>query len=284
MTIKFITDGAADLPLDFVEKNKIKVVPLNIRFGEQQFKTGIDIDNQTFYKMMRETEELPKSSCPSPQDFLAAYLEVPEDQAIIVFALSKSLSGTYDSAVLAKSMLLEDQPSRQIEVIDTKTGSCGQILLIREAIELREKGAGFDAIVLHTEKAIEKTQTLILLETLENVIKGGRLSKTKAAIANALNIRIILGVSKEGAIEVKEKVRGNKKVLRRFIDQIDEYGSHFEEKILTMTHSNCEDKALSILGELKDRYKFKETILSEMGPLIGTYAGEGGIVISFKSN
>ncbi|WP_017754803.1 DegV family protein [Calidifontibacillus oryziterrae] len=283
MTIKIITDGASDLPLSYIEDNDIKVVPLNVSFGEQTYKTGIEIDNKTFYQMMREAEELPKSSCPSPYEFLEAYKDVPETEDIIVFCLSKSLSGTYESALIAKDMLLEEQPTRKIEVLNTKTGSCGQILHIDEAIKLIKSGASFDEVVDNEKKLIDNTNTFILLETLENVIKGGRLSKTKAAIANALNIKLILGVSKEGAIEVREKARGDKKVLRRFIEQIGEYGKDLEQKVLTMTHSNCEEKALKILNEIKDKYKFKETILSEMGPLIGTYAGEGGIVIAFKA-
>lgn len=283
MTIKVITDGAADLPLSYIKEHNIKVVPLNISFGHQSFKTGIEIDNSTFYRMMRESAELPKSSCPSPYDFFEAYKDVPDDQDIIVLCLSKNLSGTYESAVVAKDMLLEEQPTRKIEVIDTKTGSCGQILHIDEAIKLINAGATFEQVVANENSIIDNTNTFILLETLENVIKGGRLSKTKAAIANALNIKLILGVSKEGAIEVREKARGDKKALRRFIEQIGEYGKDLEQKVLTMTHSNCEEKALSILNDIKEKYNFKETILSEMGPLIGTYAGEGGIVIAFKS-
>lgn len=283
MTIKIITDGAADLPLSFIKEQHIKVVPLNVSFGEQGFKTGIDLDNNTFYRLMKEYAELPKSSCPAPYDFLEAYKEVPEDEAIIVFSLSKGLSGTYDSAVIGMNMLLEEQPNRKIAVLNTKTGSCGQILLIDEAVKLIKNGADFDEVISNAQSSIESVNTLILLDTLENVVKGGRLSKTKAAIANALNIKIILDVSKEGVIEVREKVRGDKKVLRRFIEQIGECGKDFEQKVLTVTHSNCEEKALRILNEINEKYNFKETILSEIGPLIGTYAGEGGIVISFKS-
>lgn len=283
MTIKIITDGAADLPVSFIKEHDIKVVPLNVSFGEKSFKTGIDIDNKTFYQMMKESKELPKSSCPAPYDFLEAYKEVPENEEILVFVLSQGLSGTYESAVLGMNMLLEEQPNRKIAVINTKTGSCGQILLIDEAVKLINSGADFDEILSNAQSSIESVNTFILLETLENVIKGGRLSKAKGAIANALNIKIILGVSNEGLIEVREKVRGEKKVLRRFIDQIGECGKDFEKKVLTMTHSNCEEKALDLLKEIKEKYNFKETILSEIGPLIGTYAGEGGIVISFKS-
>lgn len=283
MTITIITDGAADLPLSFIEKHSIKIVPLNISFGDQNFKTGIDIDNETFYRMMKESTELPKSSSPAPYDFLQVYKEVPVDKAIIVFTISAGLSSTYDSAVMGMNMLLDEQPNRKIAVINTKNASSGQILLIDEAVKLRDCGTSFEEVVSNSEASVEATNTLVLLETLENVIKGGRLSRTKAAIANALNIKLILSKSSEGTIEVREKVRGEKKVLRRLIELIGESGRNFEQSVLTMTHCNCEVNAVSILDDIKAKYNFKDTILSEMGPLIATYAGEGGIVISFKS-
>ena len=154
MTIKIITDGASDLPLSYIEEHHIKVVPLNVSFGEQSFKTGVDLDNKTFYKMMKEFSELPKSSCPAPYDFLDAYKEVPEDVDIIVFSLSKGLSGTYESAVLGMNMLLEEQPDRKIAVIDTKTGSCGQMLLIDDAVKLINSGARFDEVLANAQSSI----------------------------------------------------------------------------------------------------------------------------------
>jgi len=181
------------------------------------------------------------------------------------------------------NMLLDEQPHRKIAVINTKNASSGQILLIDEAVKLRDSGASFEQIISNAEASVEATNTLVLLETLENVIKGGRLSRTKAAIANALHIKLILCKSPEGRIEVQEKVRGEKKVLRRLIDLVGETGRNFEKSVLTMTHCNCEIKAIGILNDFKAKYNFKDTILSEMGPLIATYAGEGGILISFKS-
>lgn len=281
MAIQIITDSGSDLPKELIEEYNIKVVPLNVTFGSKTYKSGIDIDNETFYNKMKNTEELPKSASPSPQDFIEVYKEVDTSNEIIVLALSGALSSTYDSAVMAKNILLEEEPTRKIEVINTKTGSCGQILLINDALQLIKDGLPFEEIVEKTKANIKRTKTLIFLETLENVVKGGRLSRTKASIANVLNIKILLEVSESGSIEVLDKVRGNSRALKRFIDYISEYGKSLEGKVLTITHSNCEEKAKKILKEITDVYPFQKTILSEIGPLIGTYAGEGGIVISF---
>ncbi|MFZ3590206.1 DegV family protein [Bacillus sp. DJP31] len=282
MGVKLITDSSADLPKDLKEQYNIDVVPLNIQFGDQHFKAGVTIDNHTFYQMMRESKDLPKSACPAPYDFLESFKKTSEEDELIVLTISKALSGTYDSAVLAKKMLLEEQPNRKIEVLDSSTGSPGMVLLNVQAARDIEAGKSFEEVVEALKEAISRTNTFILLETLENVIKGGRLDRFKATIANVLNIKISLRVDLEGKIEVFEKVRGDKKALRRFIDTIGEYTKEFEEKIVTLSHSNCEEKGRAVLAEIMSKYPFKEGILTEMGPLIGTYAGEGGVVISFQ--
>jgi DegV family protein with EDD domain len=282
MGIKLITDSASDLSKELQEKYNIEIVPLNIQFGDEHYKAGVTIDNDTFYRKMRESKELPKSACPAPYDFLESYNKMSDEDELIVLTISKGLSGTYDSAILAKNMFLEEQPNRKIEVIDSSTGSPGMVLLIVQAAQLIEKGNSFEEVVNALMEGIPKTNTFILLETIENVIKGGRLDRFKGTIANALNIKISLRVDVEGKIEVFEKVRGDKKALRRFIDTIGEFTKEFEEKIITLSHSNCEEKAKSVLAEILERYPFKQGIITEMGPLIGTYAGEGGLVISFQ--
>ncbi len=283
MGIKLITDSSSDLPMELKEKYQIEVVPLNIQFGDHHFKSGVTIDNSTFYQMMRDSKDLPKSACPAPYDFLETYKKTAAEDDIIVLTISKNLSGTYDSAVLAKKMLLEEQPNRKIEVLDTSTGSTGMLLLNLQAARDISTGKTFEEIVATIKDSVSKTNTFILLETLENVIKGGRLDRFKATIANVLNIKISLRVDLEGKIEVFEKIRGDKKALRRFIDTIGEYTNEFEDKTITLSHSNCEEKGRAVLAEIMEKYPFKEGILTEMGPLIGTYAGEGGLVLSFQS-
>jgi DegV family protein with EDD domain len=282
MGIKIISDSSSDLPVDLRTKYDIRIVPLNIQFGEQHYKAGVDLDNPTFYKMMRESKELPKSACPAPFDFLEEYKKTPEEDELLVLTLSKGLSGTYDSAVLGMNMLLEEQPKRKIRVIDSSNGSPGLVLLLLQAAREIEAGRNFEEVVMSIENMVPKMNTFILLETLENVIKGGRLDRFKGTIANVLNIKISLRVDLEGKIEVFEKVRGEKKSIRRFIETIGEYTKDFEQKIVSLSHSNSEEKGKAVLAEIMDRYPFKEGILTEMGPLIGTYAGEGGLVVSFQ--
>lgn len=284
MNIHIITDSSCDIPQDLINKHNIKVIPLNIYFGEEQFKAGVDIDTPTFYEKMRHSTELPKSAAPAPHDFLEVYKEIPAEEAIIVITLSNALSSTYDNARIAKDMLLEDQPNRKVEVITALTSSMGLGLIVLEAVSLRAEQSDYQEIVKTLQESVIRMKTIFTLDTLENVIKGGRLNRVKGTIANVLNIKLLLETNNQGEIEVREKVRGSKKAIQTLIDSVGEHVKHFDDKILAITHSNCEEKAGQVLEMIKTRYSFKDYILTEMGPLIGTYAGEGGVVIAFKED
>jgi len=280
MNIQLMTDGGADIPNLIGNALDIKVVPLYIHFKNEHLKSS-DISMSKFFQKIKETNELPRSSAPSPNDFYEAFKKVEADTPIIMLSLSKALSSTYENAVSGKNMLLDEEPDRKIEVIDTKTASCGIALLLYESsVKLRENYS-FEQLVEHLYERVEQTTTLFVLKTLENLILGGRLDKVKGTIAKTLNIKLLMKASEEGAIEVSEKVRGDKKSIRRFIDQIGDYAKNFENKVITMTHCASEDRANSVLNRIMEQYPFKNSFLTETGPLISTYGGEEALVISF---
>src|SRR5690625_430837 len=280
MNIQLMTDGGADIPNLIGNALDIKVVPLYIHFKNEHLKSS-DISMSKFFQKIKKTNELPRSSAPSPNDFYEAFKKVEADTPIIMLSLSKALSSTYENAVSGKNMLLDEEPDRKIEVIDTKTASCGIALLLYESsVKLRENYS-FEQLVEHLYERVEQTTTLFVLKTLENLILGGRLDKVKGTIAKTLNIKLLMKASEEGAIEVSEKVRGDKKSIRRFIDQIGDYAKNFENKVITMTHCASEDRANSVLNKIMEQYPFKNSFLTETGPLISTYGGEEALVISF---
>ncbi|QKY71789.1 DegV family protein [Lentibacillus sp. CBA3610] len=281
MHIQLMTDGGADIPKRLSDLLNVKVVPLYLYFQNQEYRAGVTIDLETFYQKMTESDELPRSSSPSPNDFYDAYKQVDPNTPIIMLSLSEGLSVTYENAVLGKNMVLEEEPERQIEVINSKTASCGLALLLHEAKSKIEENYSYQQLVEHLHERVEQTSSLFVLKTLENLIRGGRLDRVKGTIAKTLNIKPLMRGSDEGTIEVTEKVRGDKKSIRRFIEQIGEYTKDFEDKIIAMSHCNAESRASKVLSEIKNKYPFKDAYLAEMGPLIATYAGEGGLVISF---
>ncbi|WP_047981066.1 DegV family protein [Ornithinibacillus contaminans] len=281
MTIQLMTDGGSDIPKELMELIDIAVVPLYLNFNDKQYKSGVELDLPEFYRKIAETKELPRSAAPSPNDFYEAFKRVDPAKKIIMLSLSGGLSSTYDNAVTGKQMLLEEEPERVIEVLNTKTASSGQALLLFEAYQKINENASFDDIVAHLKQQINHTTTLFVLKTLENLVLGGRLDKVKGTLAKTLNIKLLMKGSEEGTIEVAEKVRGDKKSIRRFVEQIGEYAKTVEDKILVMTHCNASERAKAVLAEIKANYPFKGTYVTEMGPLISTYGGEGALVIAF---
>lgn len=276
-----MTDSGADIPKRLQETLDVTVVPLYLHFKDGTYKSGVDLDLPGYYRKINEAKELPSSAAPSPNDFYEIYKQTDAFKPIIMLSLSKGLSSTYEHAVMGKDMLLEEEPERQIEVINTKTASCGIALLLHEAGKMRDEGLSFGELAAHLRERVEQTSTLFVLKTLENLILGGRLDRVKGTLAKTLNIKLLMRGSDEGSIEVTEKVRGDKKSIRRFIEQIGEYTQNVEDKVISMTHCQAEDRAKNVLSSIREKHPFKDAYLTEMGPLIAAYGGEGALVISF---
>ena len=276
-----MTDGGADIPIELTKKTNITIVPLYLRFDTQEYQTGKDLDAQTFHDKVKEFKQVPKSSAPSPNDFYETFKKADADKPILMISLSKALSSTYENALIAQKQILNEEPSREIAIINAKTASCGMGLLIHETQKKLNENYDFKSLVSHLEEKVEDMSTLFLLKSLDNLILGGRLDRVKGAIAKTLNIKLLLKASDEGAVEVSEKIRGNKRSLKRFIDQIEEYVTNVEDKTIVMTHTNAPEYGQTVLNKILERYPFKEAYLTETGPLISTYAGDEGLVISF---
>ncbi|AHD05382.1 EDD domain protein, DegV family [Paenibacillus larvae subsp. larvae DSM 25430] len=279
MTIKLITDGSSDLPKKLVEEMGITVVPLSVHFSGEEFTS--DMDMELFYHKMKTEKELPKTSSPSPYQFVQEYVQAG-DRDILVLALSSSLSSTYLHAKMAKQMFEEEGHKNRIVVMDTRTTSVGLGLLVYRVAKMIKDGMSFDQIVGKAGEMISDTiPTYFCLDTLENVVKGGRLDRVRGAVASVLNIKLLMKGSTEGTLEIIEKVRGRQNAMKRLIEKVTEKTHDFEKAILGIAHSNCEERAKSIIEQIVQKAPFRKVIISDMGPVIGTYAGEGGIVISY---
>jgi DegV family protein with EDD domain len=274
--VHIITDSSADLPKHLLDKFNISVVPLSFRINETEYLEGVNVTPQDFYKMMFTTEKLPKTSQPSPSVFADVFSNLANKKGeILCLTISSHLSGTYQSACLGKEL-----SNSNVTVFDTLGGSLGHGLQVLKAAELANDGSTLEEIIQELQEYRDNMNILILLETLENVVKGGRLSKFQGSIAKVLNIKVILeGVN--GEIEVLEKVRGNKKFLKRSLDIIGERKQDFSETIFGITHTGNFDNIEFLKSEIKARYNPQDIIVNYMGATMGTYAGKGGIIISF---
>ena len=273
--IKIITDGSCDLSHEVLNKFNINVVPLGVSFGEEHYTAGVDIDNKEFYAKMKESKELPKTFCPSPENFCKEY-QCEEDK-IIVIALSSKLSGTYNSASLARDLYLSEHKGKDIRVIDSMTGSIGAGLLLIKAAKMISEGKDIDEIVEAIENLKEKISFYGTLETLENAIKGGRINPLAGKIIGALNFKAIVQI-KDGVVKPIDKARGESNSIKKVANYITSSIEDTKDKILCLMHANCPEKAHKLLSIIEKTHKFDEVYISEVGPVMGTYTSEGAVL------
>ncbi|HWL25949.1 MAG TPA: DegV family protein [Ureibacillus sp.] len=274
--IKIITDSSADLPNEMVEKYDITIVPLTVSIEGKDYLEKIDISPQEFFKKMFSTNELPKTSQPSPASFAEAYSKFSEDTELLVLTISSGLSGTYQSAILGK-----DLTDANVTVFDTLAGSVGHGLLIIKAAELANQGYTMEKIIEELLEYREKMNFLIVLNTLENIVKGGRLSKFQGSLAKLLNIKVIAERINEGKVGIVEKIRGKKKLQSRVLDLIEERGSDLSQVTFGISHTGNLEEAETLKQDIIQRFQPKDVIITYMGATMGTYAGKDGMIISF---
>lgn len=275
-SIKLITDSSCDLPIDIIHKYNINLIGLNVCFGEESFVDRVEIDNDTFYKRMNEEKQLPKTSCPSPDRFVEAY--EGEEENVLVLTLASKLSGTYSTAVLAKDIFLNDVGNKNIEVIDTASGSIGAGLLVIKAAKMIQEGKSFSEIVSEIERLKEELVFYGTLETLENAIKGGRINPIAGKIINSLNFKVIVHIA-EGAVKPVDKARGEINSIKKVLDKVGDKISDTENKILAIAHANCPEKAQKVKELIEAKHNFKEVVMSEVGSVMGTYSSKGAILV-----
>lgn len=275
--IKLIVDSACDLPDDIIEKYNIEVVGLNVSFGEESYISGKEIDNKTFYRKMSESKELPKTSCPSPDKFLEAYH--CQEESVLVINISSGLSGTYNSALLAKDMFEKEGNNKKIEVIDSLSGSIGIGQLVLKAAILIKEGKEIEEIVSIINKYKDNPPFFGTLETLENAIKGGRINPIAGKIINTLNFKAIIQVA-DGVVTPIDKARGEVNSLKKLITLVESKIKDKEEKVLFIGHANCPEKAQKVREVMEKDVKYKDVVICEVGSVMGTYTSKGAILIT----
>lgn len=228
--IKIITDSTLDLPVELIREKNIEVLPLLINFGEESYLDGVEITTKEMIDKINATGILPTTAQVTPNRFEETFKKyLDEGYKIVVLTLSSDMSGTYQSACIAKEMLESDD----IVVIDSRNVTSGLGLLVLKACELRDKGLGIKEIEEEILKAIPKVKSSLNFESLENLVRGGRLSKTAGTIGSVLGLRLILEV-KDGKMSVKDKVRGSKKALKKLISDFESVDVDFDSPIVLL--------------------------------------------------
>ena len=272
--IKIITDSTADLPREIIENYDIESIPLFVSFDDKVYRDGVDIKLGELFTKIEKEDIYPQTSQVNPQRFYEHYKKyIDEGYSIISIHLSSKMSGTYQSACLAKDMLNSDN----ITIIDSNNVTSGLGLLVIKACRLRDEGLSVEKIVEGVKETIPHVKSVLAFETLDYLVRGGRLSKTAGFIGNMLGIKPILAVE-NGEMVVKDKVRGSKKAIRAIFEYIDKLGLKQGEPCVLLHVENKD-----ILGTLRNNLKQDETDFIEcmVGCVVGIYAGPRACGIFF---
>ena len=276
MTVKVITDSTADLPPALAEELGITVVPLNVHFGTEVYRDGVEITADEFYQRLVTESRLPTTSQPTPGDFLSAYDEMGQTtDEIISVHISAKLSGTMNSATQA---LEEYAGSSRIEIVDSMQGSMGLGVVAIAAAEAASRGGGLDDVVAETRAAIPKVGFMGLVDTLEYLEKGGRIGKAQAFVGSLLRIKPLLTI-RDGEAHPLERARTRAKGVDRMCELVQ---AEMPLKDLAVVYTTTPDEARALAQRLQSFLPQGEVILSQVGPVVGTYLGPGVLGVAFR--
>ncbi|BEP28943.1 DegV family protein [Helicovermis profundi] len=278
MSFNIIADSSNDMNESINKKYSIDIVPFKLYIDEKEYIDDKDLDILNFIEKMVKSPNVPKSACPSPDDFMKKF--DTEDESFVV-TISSKLSGTYNSALLAKNMFIEDIRDKFIHVFDSKSASIGETLVSMKIFELKNLGYKNTEIIDNINNYISEMKTFFISESLDNLMKNGRISKFAGTIATVLKIKPIMTTNPDGEIILFEKTRGSKKAFKRLADIIEENSKKVENKVLAISHVNNEKSALWLKEEVEKRCNFKDIIVVQTKGLSSLYCDNGGVIVAF---
>ena len=278
-----ITDSNCDLTAEYLKENNIPVIPFYFNLKGQDYADdfGKSISYKEFYDELRNGE-MPTTAQITPfifEEYFRKYIS--EGYSIVYIGFSSALSGSYNNSVLAKSKILEEEPNADITVIDTKSATIGQGLLVFYACEMLKQGKSKEDIVNWIEDNKLKVNIYFTVDSLDHLKRGGRLSATSAAFGTLLDIKPILIVDNEGKLVPIKKVRGRKKAIRELLGELENKIINPEEQTIYITHGDCIEDAIYLRDLLMREIKVKNVVINYLGPIIGTHTGPGLICIAF---
>lgn len=278
MTVRIIVDSTADMTEDI--RKEVRVVPLTVHFGEEEYIDGVTIDHRTFYEKLIESDVLPTTSQASPAAFMQEFDKIKKaKESAVVITLSSKLSGTYQSAMIAAAGY------ENIYVIDSESAAMGSGILAERALELVKEGLEMKEIAERLEEEKKKIIIIALVDTLEYLKKGGRISRAAAFAGTVLNLKPVLALT-DGEIQVIGKARGSKMGNNLLIQEIQKAGGIDFSKPVLLGYTGLSDAVLK--KYIEDSRSIwepgMETIrYTTVGSAIGTHVGPGAIAAAFFS-
>ncbi|MFR9281204.1 DegV family protein [Peptoniphilus lacrimalis] len=276
---KIISDSSCDLTKEEINDLDVSYVPFKITIDGKEFIDDYDFNLNDFLTDMENTKNPITTSCPSPFDYMEE-IEKNKDRDIYLVTISSKLSGSFNAAQVAAKEAKEKYPDINIGLIDSKSASAGQTRLVLKLLEYLKENNSFEETMDKITKYIDSQITMFVLESMQNLIKNGRIKKSAGLIANVLNIRPIM-MSNDGEIELYEMNRGMKKSLDKLMLAIGKLNKNTENGVLSISHVNAKERAESFAQKARELYKFKDIVVRQTNGLSAGYADIGGIVIAF---
>ncbi|WP_343246595.1 DegV family protein [Diplocloster hominis] len=278
MSYKIVVDSCGELPENLKKDPHFETVSLSMDVDEYHIVDDETFDQADFLKKVAASPNCPKSSCPSPKRYVEAY----EGEAEHVYAvtLSAELSGSHNSAVLAKKLYKEEHDDKKIWIFNSRSASVGETLTAMKIQQCEEAGMPFEKVVKTVEAYLDSMNTFFVLESLETLRKNGRLTGVKALVASALNIKPVMGATDEGTIYQLGQARGVRKALMKMVEQIGEKTPDIKNRVLGIAHCNCPERALEVKKEIIARYMPKGIFVVDTAGISSLYANDGGIIIA----
>jgi len=278
LSYKIIIDSCGEFLTEWKEDERFESVPLTLNVGGEIVIDDETFDQSSFLKKVAACPDSPKSACPSPERYMKAY----DCQADHIYAvtLSAELSGSYNSAVLGKNLILEEQPEKKVHVFNSKSASIGETLIGMKIQECEEAGCSFEETVEQVEAYIEEQNTFFVLDNLETLRKNGRLSGVKSLVASALKIKPVMGATPEGTICQFDQARGMNKALVKMVQHIVDKTQNSENKALAISHCNCAERAELLKNALQEKLSVKRIVVLDTAGVSSMYANDGGVIVA----
>ena len=280
MTI--LADSCCDLSPELLKKTQAKIAPLTITIDDTHYVDDGTVDIPPYLAAMKASKNPVRSACPSP-DLYAEGIRATEGDCFIV-TLSAKLSGSHNAASLGVQLAQEDMPEKKVHVFDSESASAGETYIALMIHDLIAAGKSFEQIVELVEEKIRSMHTLFVLDSLDNLVKNGRISRTVALLANVLSIRLLMSDDGHGAIKNISKARGIKGALGQMVETCRKHteGLAAASQRLVISYCNCPERARQVRDMIREKCPaIGEIILTPTSALSSMYANDGGIVIAY---
>ena len=277
MSYRVIVDSCGELTEEMKQSGRFVTASLTMQVGEEHIIDDETFDQADFLRKVAACPESPKSSCPSPEQYMQEFR--CEAEHVYAVTLSSELSGSYNSAQLGKNLYVEEFGEKNIYVFNSRSASVGETLIALKIQECEEAGMEFRKVIDTVEAYIEEQHTYFVLENLDTLRKNGRLTGIKSLVAGALNIKPVMGSTPQGTICQKAQARGMKKALAKMADYVAQEAIDTKDKVLAIAHCNCEERAIEFEKLLLEKMDVKATIVLDTAGISSMYANDGGIIV-----